>query len=182
MTRRYLPLAALAFFASVAAPPAHAMEKDSEGYYRTGWGIRKKTVALFKVDVYSIAHYVREVPTAKSRAAMIALPTDKKFAWKMLRDVDHDKIVEALRGGYAMNGYKDGEKINKFVSAFSGDLKKGQVVAIRYAAAHKTTSLSIAGGPPTTVQGEDFMRGTWSIWFGNIDQPRLGDELIKEIP
>ncbi len=182
MTRRTMLSAALVLVASVAAPPAYAMEKDSEGYYRTGWGIRKKTVALFKVDVYSIAHYVREAPTQKSKAAMIALATDKKFAWKMLRDVEHDKIVEALRGGYAMNGYQDAEKINKFVSAFSGDLKKGQVVAIRYVAATKTTSINIAGGPSTSVQGEDFMRGTWSIWFGKIDQPRLGDDLIKEIP
>lgn len=182
MTRRYALLASLALATAAVASPTHAMERDSEGYFRTGWGIRQKKVALLKVDVYSIAHYVREVPTQKSKAAMIALPSDKKLAWKMLRDVDHDKIVEALRGGYAMNGYKDTAKIDKFVSAFSGDLKKGQVVAIRYVAASKTTSLTVAGGPTASVEGEDFMRGTWSIWFGNIDQSKLGDDMIKEIP
>ncbi|MGZ3421944.1 MAG: chalcone isomerase family protein [Polyangiales bacterium] len=182
MTRRFALIASLALVASAAAPRAHALEKDPEGYYRTGSGIRKKTVAFVKVDVYAIAHYVRDLPKEKSKAAMIALQSDKKFAWRMLRDVDHEKIVEALRGGYAMNGYKDEAKINRFVTAFSGDLKKGQIVSIRYVAATKTTSLSITGGGNASVEGEDFMRGTWSIWFGNIDQRNLGDDLIKELP
>jgi hypothetical protein len=182
MTRRLALLGTLVVIASIAAPTAHAMEKDPEGYWRTGWSIRKKTVALVKVDVYSIASYVREPPKEKSKAAMIALQSDKKLAWKMLRDVDHEKIVEALHNGYSMNGYKDEAKISRFVSAFSGDLKKGQIVSIRYVAATKTTSLSITGGGNASVEGDDFMRGTWSIWFGNIDQRNLGDDLIKELP
>jgi hypothetical protein len=30
-----------------------------------------------------------------------------------------------------------------------------------------------------TVPGEEFMKATWSIWFGKIDQPNLGDSLLN---
>ena len=28
----------------------------------------------------------------------------------------------------------------------------------------------------------DFMQAVWSIWFGKIDQPKLGDQLISKLP
>lgn len=181
MTRRLALLASMALIASVAAPPAHAMVQTSDGFFRTGYGIRKKTVAIVKVDVYMIAHYAKPAPTQKSKQAMIDLQTEKRFSWSMLRDVTKDQIAGALRGGYEMNGYKDDTKISKFVGAFD-DLKKGQTVSIWYTPSTKTTNLSVTGGRSASVQGDDFMRATWSIWFGKIDQPSLGDDLIKEIP
>ena len=30
-----------------------------------------------------------------------------------------------------------------------------------------------------TITGIDFMKATWSIWFGKIDQKELGDQLLK---
>ena len=40
---------------------------------------------------------------------------------------------------------------------------------------------SLASGS-AMVEGVDFMRATWSIWFGKIDQAKLGDQLISKIP
>jgi hypothetical protein len=33
-----------------------------------------------------------------------------------------------------------------------------------------------------TVDGVDFMKAVWSIWLGKIDQPKLGDQLISQLP
>src|SRR5690349_9178978 len=84
---------------------------------------------------------------------------------------------DAVREAYEMNGYGDAAKIAAFTNALSAkELKEGDAVTIRYDAARKTTTISGPGGS-ATVAGEDFMRATWSIWFGKIDQPELGDHL-----
>jgi hypothetical protein len=81
-----------------------------------------------------------------------------------------------------MNGYTDSAKISLFLHAFSAPLPEGTTVQIRYATATKSTTLSVVGGSTATVPGLDFMQGTWSIWFGKIDQSDLGDALIRRIP
>jgi hypothetical protein len=160
------------------ALPAAALERSGDGYYHTGDAIRVKKIAFIKVKVYAIEHAMKDLPSAKSKQAVIDADVDKRFSWKMLRTVDAEKIRHALREAYQMNGYGDAAKIDSFVNALSQkELKEGDAVTIRYDAAHKTTTIAGPGGS-ATVAGEDFMRATWSIWFGKIDQPELGDHLI----
>jgi hypothetical protein len=109
------------------------------------------------------------------------MDTDKRFTWRMLRDVEHEKIQNALTEAFAMNGYSDQSKIGPFVAAFSGDLKKGQGVTILYSSGPKTVTVNVQGGGSATLSGLDAMKAVWSIWFGKIDQPGLGDALIKNI-
>lgn len=151
-------------------------------YILTGTGIRVKTVAFIDVNVYAISHYMKQLPPAKSKQAVIEMDTGKKFVWTMKRDVDHEKIVKALKDAYAMNGYSDAAKIGQFIGAFKGELKEKSNVTIVYDADKKTTTLSVGGGGSATVPGVDFMKATWSIWLGKIDQPKLGDQLIAKIP
>ena len=89
----------------------------------------------------------------------------------MLRDVDHDKIVNALKEAYAENNYSDTGKIGQALSAFKTDLKKRTPTSRSpYDSTGKTTTFSVGGGGGTvTVPGVDFMKGTWSIWFGKIE-------------
>ena len=175
-------LMALAIGGALLAPSATAQPApDKEGWIKTGEGVRKKTVVFVTVDVYAIAHFMKKT-TTKSKQAVIDAQTDKKFVWTMLRDVDQGKIEEALRDAYAMNGYTDKPKIDKFIGAFFDDLKKGAHVTITYDAAQLQTSVFVEGGGAATVPSEAFMKGTWSIWFGKIDQPSLGDDLIKYLP
>jgi hypothetical protein len=175
-------LAALALVAATtfAALPARAADRDKEGYFTTGEGIRFKKVAFINVKVYDITSYAKELPSDKSKGGMIALDVDKKLSWKMLRTVDAEKIKHALREGFAKNGYTDTAKIDQLLSAFSGDLKEGTVVTIVYDAGAKKTTL-YSDGKSTSVAGADFMKATWSLWFGNIDQPTLTDSLLKEL-
>jgi hypothetical protein len=166
----------------LAPVDASAVAREANGYYLTGTGVRQKEVELFSIDVYVISHYMRDLPATKSRAAVIAADVDKEFALRMLRDLTAAQIQGALRESFAANGYGDRAKIDAFVSAVDRPLRKGSTITIRYDAASKTTTASTKGRPPVSVPGVDFMRATWSIWLGQIDQDGLSDALIDRIP
>src|SRR4051794_31848793 len=172
--RTLFALAAVALMAL----PASALERDRDGYFHTGDGIRVKKVAFIHVKVYAIDHYMKDLPPQKSKQAVIEADVDKRFSWKMLRSVDAEKIRNALKEAYAKNGYADAGKINPFVDSIAKELKEGDSVVIKYDAAKKSTTISSPAGS-ATIAGEDFMKATWKIWFGNIDQKELGDSLLN---
>ena len=159
------------------ATPASALERGSDGYFHTGDGIRYKKIAFINIKVYEIEHAMKDLPQQKSKQAVIDANVDKKLSWKMLRSVEAEKIRNALREAYAKNGYNDAGKINAFVDSISKELKEGDNVTIKYDAATKATTITSPAGS-ATVPGEEFMKATWKIWFGNIDQKNLGDQLL----
>ena len=55
-------------------------------------------------------------------------------------------------------------------------------VSITYDAAKKSTTIAVQNGGTATIEGADFMKATWSVWFGKIDQASLSDQLIKALP
>lgn len=161
---------------------AAALEREPGGYYLTGSGVRVKHVGPFTAKVYAISHFMRDLPPLRSKQAVIALDTDKAFSWRLLRDLEAKQIRDALGEAYAKNGYADHAKIGRFLGAFTKPIAEGANVTITYATATKATTLAVQGDGTATVPGIDFMQATWSIWFGNIDQPELGDALIRRIP
>jgi len=165
----------------LAVSSAWALEPGADGYYHTGTGIRVKSVAFIDVKVYEISHFTKKLPDSKSKRAMIDIDADKKISWKMLRDVDAEKIQTALRDAFKMNGYGDAGKIGAFLGAFKNELKENSRITIVYNSEKKTTSVTVQGGGSATVEGVDFMKGVWSIWFGQIDQPKLGDAMISKL-
>jgi hypothetical protein len=178
LVRSRLPI----FLAALTAVLLAVTGAFADDYTLTGTAIRVKTIAFVDIKVYEISHYMKSPPSPKSKQAVIDADVDKKFVWKMLRDVDKEKIQNALKDAFAMNGYTDGGKISAFMSAFSGDLKENANVTISYDSAKKETTAKVGGGGSATVAGADFMKAVWSIWFGKIDQPSLGDQLISKIP
>ena len=150
-------------------------------WIHTGSGIRVKTIVIVDVNVYSINHFMMEKPAEKSKSAVINAEVDKKFECKLLRDVAGEKLSTAMKEAYAKNGYTDTAKIEKVLNAFPKELKEGQKFVISYDAAAKTTTFAADGRDPVKIDGVDFMKGTWSIWFGKIDQPKLGDQLISKL-
>ncbi len=161
--------------------PLAQLDRWAEGWVETGHAVIEKDIAVLSVDAYRISHFVRRVPAAPSRATMIALDEDKRFVLQMLRDVGRDDLVAAIREAYARNGYANGPKVERCLGAFGRALREGEVIVIDYHASTKTTSIRIAGGPSTEIEGDDFMRGTWSIWFGRIDPESVGDELVSAL-
>jgi len=167
---------------AAVATVAWGVEPDKNGWYFTGSGVRTKSVAFVTVKVYAIRHDMKGLPPAKSKQAVIEADMDKKLTWRMLRDVDGEKIQGALKDAYAMNGYADGGKIGQFLGVFTGkELKEGTYVTIAYNSATKTTSINVSTGGNATIAGPDFMNATWKIWFGKIDQPTLSDAMIGNL-
>jgi len=178
--RRFVSFA-FATTLALAAASAFGLSPDKDGWYHTGDGIRTKSVAFITVKVYAIGHDMKCLPKAKAKPEVIAADCDKRFTWQMQRDVDKEKIHNALREAYKMNGFTDEARINKALGAFTVELKEKSFVTITYNAQTKQTTFWEQGGGTTTVDGADFMTATWSIWFGKIDQPSLGDALISKL-
>lgn len=181
VSRRESLLVAISAPLLVWTSAAHALDREKDGWYRTGDGVRVKTVLFVKVRAYAISHYMKTLPATKSKAAVIALDTDKQFAFQMLRDVGADKIKGMFRDAFALNGYTDAAAIGAFVGAFTADLKEKQTTTILYDSAHQSTTVTAGGGGTATIRGLAFMQAAWSLWFGKSDQPELGDDLISRI-
>jgi hypothetical protein len=164
--------------AATLAPSALAIQADSGGWYHTGDAVRQKTV--FNVNVYSISHDMKCV-VARSKQAVIDADCDKRFIWRMMRDVDKGKIIDAMREAFRDNSYGDQGKINAALAAFSADFKDGAYIKINYDSTNKATTFWEQNGGSATVAGADFMKATWSIWLGKIDPPSIGDRLIANL-
>ena len=169
------------FIAAIAAMVVLTGSAVAGDWIHTGSGIRVKTIVVVDVNVYSINHFMKERPAEKSKAAVINADVDKKFDCKLLRDVEGEKLRTAMKEAYAKNGYTDTAKIAKVLTAFPAELKEGQKFSVKYDAAAKTTTFAIDGQGSVSVEGVDFMKGTWSIWLGKIDQSKLGDQLISKL-
>jgi hypothetical protein len=144
------------------------------------------------VKVYTITSIIKEKPKERSKAGMINAEVDKQFLLYMRRDVSTDKMKNAFREAFKLNGYGDGGKIEQFVGALgSGDVAEFDFKAkpppppslsIAYNAKAQTTTINVPGHGTATVGGVDFMKAVWSIWYGKIDQPQMGDQLIANLP
>ena len=178
MNARFRP--AMLFTMLLALVVSLASSALADGWIHTGDAVRTKSVGPFTAKVYAIRHDMKEKPAAKSKQAVIDADVDKKFTWRMLRDVDSSKIQNALREALTANGFSDAARVNQFVGAFSKDeVKENSAVVISYSAANKSTSIWVQNGGSARIAGADFMKGAWSIWFGKIDQPSMGDQLIS---
>jgi hypothetical protein len=175
----FLTVLVAALFVTFGAPKSASAQG---GWVHTGDAVRTKSVGPFTAKVYSIRHDMKEKPPSKSKQAVVDADVDKKFTWRMLRDVDSKKIQKALQDAFAMNGYGDGGKIGQFVGAFNKDeVKEDSAVVITYSAANKSTTIWVQNMGSATIAGPEFMHAVWNIWFGKIDQPSMGDQLIAKL-
>jgi hypothetical protein len=157
------------------------LERGKDGYFHTGDGIRVKSLILLKLKIYAIGHDMRELPATASRQAVMEMDVDKRLSWKMLRDAGGDRLQGILRDGFARNGFGDAARIAAFLAPFRGGLRENQRVVISYASSAKATTVAVEGGSPVSIAGLDFMKATWGMWFGNTEDPALGDALIARL-
>lgn len=153
----------------------------ADDFVTTGSGIRVKKIAFVSVKVYSITHQMKNPPASKDAQAIINADVDKRFTLKLLRDVEAEKIANAIKEAFDRNGYTNKANIDTFSSVLTGDIKEGGTITIAYNAGTKTTTCTFAG-KTSSVSGVDFMKATWSIWFGKIDQPALTQDLMSKLP
>jgi hypothetical protein len=181
MFARFAHLVTTAAAVALVASVALAEPRGADGYHRTGTAIQTANHWPFTIDVFAIWHEARELPRARSRQAMIDLDADKRFAMRMMRDLDGDKLRGGLRDGYRRNGFADDAVIAGFLSAIPSTLPNGKTLFITYDASAKQTRLLVDGGASASVDGVAFMKATWSIWFGNSKPQDIGDALLKDL-
>src|SRR2546423_2608769 len=145
-------IAVLAFCTLLALP---ALPKEREGVtappvvqvagkplHLMGMGLRKKL--WFKVY---LASFYLENPVDDGAQA-ISADQIKQVRMHMLRDLERDKIVEAVQEGFQKNSGPDmprlQSRLNSFLKAIP-DLKGGQQI---------------------TVPGKDFADALFSVWLG----------------
>ncbi len=148
----------------------------------TGDSVRVKSVGPFTAKVYAIRHDMKEKPAQKSKQAVIDADVDKKFTWTMLRDVDSPKIQKALREAFAHErlrrpGAHRPVRRRLQQGRSEGEVRRRHQLQRRREDDDDLGAERRSGDDP----GQDFMKAVWSIWFGKIDQPAMGDQLIAKL-
>jgi hypothetical protein len=181
MIARFLTLAAAATVLLTISPMAPAAQRAADGYYRTGSAVQTANHWPFTIELFTIWHDTMQLPPANTRRAIIDLDADKRFTLQMMRDLDADKLRTGLREAFHRNGYADDATIDRFLAPLSGTLANGKLMWIYYDATEKRTRLLVDANALSSIEGFDFMRATWSIWFGNSKPSDIGDALIKDL-
>jgi len=129
-----------------------------------GVGTREK----FFFDIYHAALYLAQPSTDAGQVVSTAAP--KRLVLHVVyKQVDADKWVEGWREGFAKNVRQpDPElrrKMERFIACFDEPVRRGERVVLTYAP-QEGTQIVIKGQLKETIEGDDFMRALWSIWFG----------------
>ena len=169
-----------AFLALIIALPSFARERegvvaepvitvDGKPLHLMGMGLRKKL--WFKVYLASL---YAETPSDDA-AAVISSEQVKRVQMHMLRDLEREKIVEAVEAGFEKNSRSElpklRERLDRFLKAIP-DLKSGQTIVITYLPG-RGTLIKAGSGEEISVPGKDFADALFSVWLGR--EPVDGD-------
>ena len=127
-----------------------------------GAGLRKK----FIFDVYVGALYVEE--PSKDAATILGKDGVRRVEMHMLRDLQKEQIVEAIKEGFEKNS-KDKlpalkDRLDKFIAQMPEKVTKGQVLKLTYVPGKGTT---VTGeGEKAQIEGKDFADALFSVWLG----------------
>jgi hypothetical protein len=156
----------------VTAPPV--VQVAGKPLHLMGRGLRKKL--WFKVY---LASFYLENPVDDGEQA-VSSDQIKQVQMHMLRDLERDKIVEAVQEGFQKNSGPDlprlQSRLDSFLKAIP-DLKGGQQILITYFPGTGTV-LKAGRSDEITVPGKDFADALFSVWLGKNP---VDDELKAEM-
>jgi hypothetical protein len=174
MTTRILAsLLALVLALAAASPLAAAslegqtfpddIAVDGKPLRLNGLGIRTK----FIVKVYIGALWL-SAPSADP-AAVIAEEGPKRVELRFLHSkVSAAQLKEAWEDGFRANapGLASGERWTRFLGMFDQDVVRGDSITFTWLPG-AGTEVAVKGSVRGTVEGADFMKGLFSVWFGD---------------
>jgi len=139
-----------------------------------GVGVRKK----FVISVYAGGLYM-EKPTGNP-SEVISSEQVKRVSMRFIyKEVRADQLVEAWNEGFEKNAGKAVSslkaKISRFNAFFDEPVRKGESVELTYIPG-RGTEVKIKGRVRGVVEGSDFMRALFSVWFG----PNPPSEALKK--
>lgn len=127
-----------------------------------GMGLRKKSF----VKVYVAGLYLEE--TSSDPAAILAKDQIRRIDMVMLRDVDKEATVNALKEGFEKNSADKmpalKERLDKYMAMMPGG-KKGQATTMTYIPG-KGTVVKDEKGKEYVAPGKDFADALFRIWLG----------------
>jgi hypothetical protein len=129
-----------------------------------GLGLREATA--FNVNVYVAALYL---PARTSNADdVINVDQARRLSLRFVRNVDRDDIVSAWRTGFR-NNVSDVTPLQERLDRLNGwmeNMRNGDRLSFTYVPG---TGLTVRVGSTEkgTIEGEDFARAFFSIWFGS---------------
>ncbi len=139
-----------------------------------GVGIRKKMM----VDVYYGGLYFQK-PTQNTDEVINSEEPKAVLIHVVYKSIDPEKWQEGWKEGFANTAPNPQEslkkKIETFIGLFNESVAKGEEVLITYDPS-KGTEVIIKGKSKGTIEGSDFMKALWGIWFG----PKPASKELKE--
>jgi hypothetical protein len=127
-----------------------------------GAGVRTK--AIFKV--YAAGLYL-ETPS-KDGAQIISSDQVKRVRMTMLRDLEKQKITDAISDGIEKNNKAQIAALKSRLETFNAaipDLKKGDELVLTYSPG-KGTKVQSKSGQEISVEGKDFADALFGVWLG----------------
>jgi hypothetical protein len=147
----------------------------------TGYGVRQKSVAFVRVNVYLATSYI-DVDTQMSPSNPIESIKDSKgrvIVLDMLRAMSAADIRSAFEEALDLNGVDVNAKaVQAVFSKFTGDLKEGnRIILASYPGERASESLIIELPGKSAIQESGNFLGLdfWKIWFGEPVDKLMGD-------
>ncbi|WP_224368312.1 chalcone isomerase family protein [Hyalangium versicolor] len=136
---------------------------DGKELKLNGAGLRKKV--FFKV--YAVGFYLEN--TTQDGAQAISSDQTKVVRMSMLRDLEKEKITEAISEGVEKNNKAQMPALKDRLETFNKaipDLKKGDELTLTYVPG-KGTRVQSKGGQEISVEGKDFADALFGVWLGS---------------
>jgi Chalcone isomerase-like len=145
---------------------APQVEVAGKTLHLVGGGIREAT--FLQIDVYTGAFYAEHAGCDFQR--MVTADEVKMLRMDFVRDVPGKKMASNMRDNFKKQSPRGASgdlrvRIESFLKVFTNNVKEGDAIEVRYVPG-KGTAVRINGkavGAP--VQGHDFMKVLWRIWF-----------------
>lgn len=150
----------------------------------TGYGIRQKSVAFVKVNVYLATSYIDEAVTLNTSAPIDSLKTTKGrvIVLDMLRTMTAQDIRTAFEEALDVNGVDINSKaVQSVFSKFQGDLYAGDRIVVSSYPGERSLETLMIELPKSNISetanflGIDF----WKIWFGEPVDALMGELKLK---
>lgn len=137
---------------------------------------------LGDLKIYDCRHEMKKWPSAQWPAAIRAQDVDKRIVWTLLRESPKGRVAQGLRLRLSDNDFRDDPRIEQMLSAFPDPIPAGARVVFDYQAQKDSTSISCPSMVPVQVEGKDFMRALWGMYFGRGEwAERYGNALLKDL-
>lgn len=138
--------------------------------YLTGWGLRRKTVAIVTVDVCIVASYAASKISATNPLESIKRSPREMIQLTMVRDVPGDKVMESINAALSANNvHFTAQQTQILNEAVSGGVNAGDSITFASVTGKDGLDQIVVQSPTGkySIKGQGLGVSVWSMYFGN---------------